>query len=145
MASAIQLVHDEDPREVMRRDLRPFLDTVRFVVGADVLIGVYVKPDAKTRGGIIMPDRKRDDDKYQGKVGMILATGALAFQDDERHRWGDQKPQIGDWVVFEVTETLAFDTVNDRRIRIVEDIHVRVVIDDPDMVWSLSSVGSGYS
>ena len=39
-----------------------------------VLIATYIRPE-KTKGGIIMTQNTRDEDRYQSKVGLVLKFG----------------------------------------------------------------------
>ena len=54
-------------------DVRARLGNTKIsVLGTNVLIATYIRPE-KTAGGIILPDRSKDEDVYQGKVIALLA------------------------------------------------------------------------
>lgn len=131
MAHAIAMVHDDDPKTAILEDLRPFLSDIE-VLGARVLVAVYVRPK-HTAGGIYLPDKTVDEDKYQGKVGLVLALGPIAFEDDQTHRFGTIKPQVGDWIVFSVGDTFGLE-LGKRRCRSVEDVDVHMILPRPDMI-----------
>jgi co-chaperonin GroES (HSP10) len=131
MAHAIAMVHDEEPKAAIWKDIEPYLGDVE-VLGARVLVAVYVRPK-QSAGGIYLPDRTVDEDKYQGKVGLVLALGPIAFEDDATHRFGAIKPEVGDWVVFSVGDTFGLE-IGTRRCRSVEDVDVHLIIDRPDMI-----------
>ena len=68
-----------------------------------ILCAQYVRP-AKV-GAILMPDRVRDEDKYQGRCGIVLAIGPDAYR-------GDKYPsgpwcKVGDWVAWPAVENAA--------------------------------------
>jgi co-chaperonin GroES (HSP10) len=131
MATAIAMVHDENPKAAIFNDIDPYLGDVE-VLGARVLVAVYVRPK-QSAGGIYLPDRTVDEDKYQGKVGLVLALGPIAFQDDATHRFGEIKPEVGDWIVFSVGDTFGLE-IGKRRCRSVEDVDVHMIIDRPDII-----------
>jgi co-chaperonin GroES (HSP10) len=132
VAHAIEMVHDEHPRDTIWAEVRPHLDDVR-VLGARVLVAVYVRPE-KTKSGLFLTSKSVEEDKYQGKVGMVLALGPIAFQDDASHRFGSVTPQVGDWVVYNVGDTFAME-IGERRCRAVEDVDIAMIIQHPDGVW----------
>jgi len=132
MAHALAMVHFKDPKKEILDDIGAQISTVQ-VLGARVLVGVYVRP-TKTAAGIILTDKSADEDKYQGKVGLVLKLGPIAFQDDATHRFGDIKPKVGDWVVFNVGDTFGME-VGKRRCRSVEDVDIHMIIERPDGLW----------
>jgi co-chaperonin GroES (HSP10) len=131
MATAIQMVHARDPREELWLDVEPYLADIT-VLGARVLVAVYVRPE-QTKSGILLPAQTRHEDVYQGKVGLVLKCGPLAFQDDATHRFGNQVPTVGDWVVFSVGDTFGME-LGKRRCRTVEDVDVHLIINRPDIL-----------
>lgn len=131
MAHAISMVHDEDPKDSILREITPFLDNVT-VLGARVLVAVYVRPKS-TAGGIYLPDKTIDEDKYQGKVGLVVGLGPIAFADDDTHRFGAVKPKVGDWIVFSVGDTFGLE-IGKRRCRSIEDVDVHLILPRPDMI-----------
>lgn len=131
MAQAIQMMHDADPRAEILREVDEFLPGIS-VMGARLLVAPYIRPN-QTRGGIFLSDNTKAEDKYQGKVGLVLALGPLAFKDDENHRFGHITPMVGDWIVYSVGDTFAFE-LGKRRCRAVEDVDVHLIIQAPDIV-----------
>lgn len=132
MAHAIAMIHEDDPKAALLDSLKPFLPSVR-VLGARVLVAVYVRPNM-TKSGLFLTAKTTDEDRYQGKVGLVLAMGPIAFEDDASHRFGTVKPKVGDWVVLSVGDTFAFE-MGERRMRSVEDVDVHLIIDNPDAIW----------
>jgi len=102
------------------------------VSGAQVLIGTYIRPE-KTASGLILTDRTREEDEYQGKVGLVLIKGPLAFLEDENHDFGGFAIEVGDWVFYRARDGFSMK-VNGHHCRLVEDIHVRGHIEKPDIV-----------
>lgn len=129
---AIEMVHDEDPKDTIRKAVGPYLDAIE-VMGARILIGVYQRPE-KTAGGIILTGDTRNEDRYQGKIGLILKMGPLAFQDDASHSFGPNPPKVGDWVLCRVGDTYPL-LLGKHTCRFAEDVAVQAVVKRPDMVF----------
>lgn len=131
MSTALKMAHARDPREDIHDKLGKRIANIK-VMGARVLVGTYVRPE-KTAGGIILTDKSRDEDKYQGKVGLVLKMGPLAFTEDDTHKFPD-KPKVGDWVLFRVGDTWPL-LIGDQDCRFVDDVAVQSIVPGPDMVY----------
>lgn len=103
-----------------------------------VMIAVYVRPN-KTASGIILSDQTRDEDRYQGKVGLLVKTGPRAFEADDRWFTGAEDFKVGkDWLVFRPSDTWSITIGNSKEkilCRIMDDINVRGRVPSPDIVW----------
>lgn len=104
------------------------------LTGVQVLVGTYIRPK-KTGGGIILTDKTRDEDLYQGKTGLVLKVGPGAFIDGDNAdtKFQGFKVKPGDWIFYGVQDGLSLN-INGHHCRIVEDVHVRGRIPNPDMV-----------
>jgi co-chaperonin GroES (HSP10) len=85
------------------------------LLGDRVMVGTYARP-IKSGGGVWLPDSQRQEDRFQGVVGLLLTMGPNAFMydgsyrliereldesdQDYRIRWADSVPKVGDWVVY---------------------------------------------
>lgn len=98
-----------------------------------ILVGIYMAPE-RTAGGIIRPDRTRDEDKWQGKVGLVLKKGPLAFVDDRSNNFGGQDAELGDWIVYRVSDGFPID-INGVHCRIMEDTHVKAAVPAPELIY----------
>jgi co-chaperonin GroES (HSP10) len=107
------------------------LDEIQ-MMNANILVGIYIRPE-RTRGGIIVQTAQKED-QFQGKVGLVLAIGPLAFKDDDTNKFGGQQLQVGDWVMFRASDGDALD-VNGQRCRLLQDVTVRMKIAQPDTVY----------
>lgn len=129
---AMRMGHVGDPKqELLDRVGR--LDDV-FIGGQDVLVAVYTGAE-KTAGGIILPGTTKDEGKYQGKVGLVLKVGPMAYAEGaESHDWfGGNEPKVGDWVVFNVNTAFPF-LYGKETLRLVEAQYIRAVVPIPDIV-----------
>jgi co-chaperonin GroES (HSP10) len=131
------MVHEEDPKDVifkqvgMTKDLKIPGFTL---FGNRVLCGIYEMPE-KTRSGIIMPDRSRDESKHQGKAWLVLALGPTAFVSDDQFTFGpEHKLEVGDWCMGFVSLGMQC-TINGQLCRLVRDQDIPFKIPFPDQVW----------
>jgi co-chaperonin GroES (HSP10) len=126
-----KMLHTVDPvREILKKigDLSKFE-----VMHNDVLIGIYERPE-KTQGGILLTDKTRQEDEYQGKAGLVLKKGPLAFVSDENYDFKGQDVKPGDWVAIWISDGRKIK-INDQLCRMVEDRYIRLKIPAPDQVY----------
>lgn len=155
MGAPVRVLHQIDPADEIRQSIGWVIDGLT-VTGCDVLLAMYERVgqgERRSIGGIIIPDTKggaATEDKYQGKVGLVVAMGPLAFKEDETHRWGNVVPNVGDWVLINVNESFSFDVPvysnsakrigspdGQRRMRLVQDVYARIIASPSvfDAIW----------
>jgi len=130
-----QMIHAEDPAEKIRREVGPLDDIT--VLHNEVLVGVYLRPEAIDIGGghkILLPDSNRQEDEYQGKVGLVLKMGPLAFVDDDHVTFAGLTAKVDDWVVFHTADGWSL-AVRGRLCRMVKDTSIRLTVTAPDIVY----------
>lgn len=71
----------EGLKERLLRELSPQLEKI-YLQRNRCLVATYVRPNVSS-GGIIFTDKKTEEDRWQGKVGLLLKTGPAAFEFDE--------------------------------------------------------------
>lgn len=120
----------EDPADTIKKEVGDVSQLT--LTGVQVLIGTYVRPK-KTDGGILLTDKYRDEDLYQGKVGLVLKVAPGAFEDGPEAKFYGFKAKVGDWVYFRGADSWSL-SVNGYHCRILEDVHVRGTLPGPDMV-----------
>jgi len=124
------MLHETDPKAVILGKVGR-LDGIE-VWKNQVLCGVYERPE-RAKSGLYIADATRDEDKFQGKVGLVLKLGPEAFKDDEKWTFA-AKAAVGDWVFFRTSDSRAI-TVNGKLCRLIDDTDIAGRIDDPDMVY----------
>lgn len=124
------MFHEVDPRDELREKIGSLDDFEIF--HNQVLCAIYMRPE-KTRSGIILTDAARDEDKHQGKVGLIVKLGDKAFVPNEDWTWPDGIG-LNDWVYYRASEGWGV-SVNSVDCRILDDTNVRGRIERPDQVW----------
>lgn len=102
-----------------------------------VVVAIYVRPQ-QTLGGIHLPDKYRDEDKFQGKVGLVVKKGPMAFvptdPNNDEHGFSHVNVKVGDWIVFRPSDGWSV-SINKTDCRILLDTSVKCKIPTPDMFW----------
>ena len=75
------------------------------LAGNRVMVATYVRPQ-KSAGGILFTDKRRDGNRFEGKVGLVIAIGTTAFRYDGAYPWEGWKPEIGDWVYYRASDAV---------------------------------------
>lgn len=101
-----------------------------------VITATYYLPDylGKPESKIILPDSVHDEALSQGKIGLVIKMGPLAFQDDEHIKFRGQKLEVGEWVQYDIMEGRQF-TVDRIHCRRLKDTQVVFAWDDPRLVY----------
>ena len=128
---AMVMQHDVDPKKDLLKKIGDIKDIE--IYNNQILVAVYIRPE-KTIGGIIIPDENRNEDKTQGKVGLVLKKGPDAFNDESGQWFKDVKVKNNDWVIFRPSDGWTI-TVNKVVCRLLDDVNVRGRIQHPDKVW----------
>jgi hypothetical protein len=103
------------------------------VAGDLVLVGTYIRPE-KTTGGIIRPREVIQEDEWQGKVGLVLKTGPLAYADWEDDPEKGSMAEPGGWVVYAIKDGWPVQ-INGVACRYVPYEKIRARVDNPAMVF----------
>lgn len=123
--------HAVDPKQKLLDDLGDISNVEIF--NNQILVAVYIRP-AKTKSGIYLSEQSRDEDKMQGKVGLVVKKGPSAFVDDANEWFKDVSVEVNDWVVFRPSDGWGI-TVNNVLCRMIDDTAIRGKVDAPDRVW----------
>ncbi len=100
-----------------------------------VLVGTFIRNE-RTLGGIIRPLDNVREDEYQGKVGLVLASGPDAQGYDPVSGEGDGGPnaKLGSWVVYAIKDGWPVQ-INGTPCRFVPYSKLRMRITDPNLVF----------
>ena len=122
------------------RDVQP--------LGNRVLVATYVAPQAEMGEKIEkMPDGSEliaayDDDavrrgleanRFEGKVGLVLAVGPTAFKYDGAWPWEGPKPKVGDWVWYRASDAPERG-INNVYCRMIQDDLIEGITADPRLI-----------
>ena len=128
----MDMQHVSDPKQEILDKLGDL--TGLQVFHNDVVVATYLRPNT-TKGGIILTDNYRDEDRIQGKVGLVIGVGSNAFEPDGTW-WSEGAPKIGSWVWYRPSDGFAL-TLNGKEghCRVLKDTSIRGTVEHPDMVW----------
>lgn len=141
----------------MLAELLPLVEGIQ-VQRNRVIVATYVRPNVSA-GGIIFTQKNADEDRWQGKVGLVLKRGPVAFDYEEvleatqdnvdldmstlEARADVERalgiPQVGDWVMCRNSETWEFalrvEPGKAVSCRVVADDSILAVVSDPSAVY----------
>lgn len=127
----LMMDHAEDPKSKIIREIG---DITGFqLLNNRILLGTYIRPQ-KTKSGLYLSEKYLEEDKYQSKVGLLLAQGPSAFQEKDGQWFAGLQFNVGDWLVFRPSDGWNI-TVNGVLCRILQDVQIQGIADNPDRVW----------
>lgn len=126
-----QISQAHDPKSAI---IKAAGDLSQVTVNADlVLVGTYIRPE-KTAGGIIRPKENVEEDQHQGKVGLVLKVGPLAYADWEDDGARGKSAALHTWVVYAIKDGWGLE-VNGTPCRLIPYDKLRMQLPDPMMVF----------
>ncbi len=101
----------------------------------DLLLATYIRPE-RTAGGIILTDKAKEEDRYQGKAGLLLKAGPTAWKYDHSgvYHFEGEQPALHSWLIYRASEgwEMALKGVS---CRIIRAKFIRGVVTDPTVIW----------
>src|SRR5262249_45286841 len=135
-----------DPKEQIFAETSQYIESFH-LLKADLLVVTYDRSnqegDIKRESGLILPKASAlsntlGEDQYQGKVGLVMKLGPLAFTEADGHKWVARTPRIAAWVMFHVGDGFPFHIpgkVKEWKARVLEDVHIKLIIDVMAVVY----------
>jgi len=123
--------HAVDPKDALLEQVGD-LSSIDIFNNA-VLVALYVRPQ-RTKSGLYLTDKYTDEDRIQGKAGLIIKMGPSAFVDESGNWFKDVKIGLHDWVIFRPSDGWSV-SVNGISCRLIDDTAIRGRVAAPDMVW----------
>lgn len=102
------------------------------VLHGKVLVAIYVSPE-KSKGGIILTQRNKQEDIWQNQVGLVLKLGPIAFVDDDNNKFGGASVEVDEWVAFSPGDGKRIQ-INGLDCRVIEDTQLMFVVSDPSII-----------
>lgn len=124
--------YSQDPHKALKDFAQKALEGIS-IGPAKVLVATYRQKE-RTKGGIILSSNYREEDKFQGVVGMVLKMGGGAFEDSGTVKFYGFKPEQFSWVVYKPESGRATELYG-LHCRIIEDIHIDAMAADPEIFW----------
>ncbi len=140
ISQALTIQHESDPAIAIRLRVKDVIDQFR-IGGGDVLVGVWQPPkDSRTGGGIILPDKTRDEYQFQGVTGLVLKLGPLAYKSEKTRYWfvnddgESDPPKVGEWISFNYKQGEQF-MLGKQPCRLVNDQYILISrLPSPDLI-----------
>lgn len=150
----------EGLKERLLRELSPQLEKIDLQRNR-CLVATYVRPNVSS-GGIIFTDKKTEEDRWQGKVGLLLKVGPAAFDYEEVQDLIQEHldnlaegippkfakvrafqelgiPLPGDWIAYRTSETHEVGIEVEKGIcascRFITDDSIIMRVADPSIIW----------
>ena len=133
-ANVVELAEYHDPED-QKRVILEKVNAVKVpqVFASDVLVATYVRPN-KSKGGIIFTDKNLDENRFQGKVGLVIAKGPTAFKYDGAYPWEGPVPEVGDWVIYRANDAWE-NFFNGISVRWIDSDLIKGSIEDPTLIY----------
>ncbi len=122
--------HENDPKADLLKKVGD-LSCLR-LSGAQILVATYFHPE-KTKSGLFLTSKTRDEDKFQGKCGLVLKCGPLAYKATAKLDFGGYEAKVGDWVWYRPMDGYAL-SVHGVHCRVLDDVDIKGDIDHPDVI-----------
>jgi len=129
--TSLKMMHDKDPKDAL---LEAIGDLSGYELApSKILVGIYQRPE-KTAGGIIITPKTKDEDIYQGVVGLVLKLGPGCFEDDDVNKFHGFNVKVGDWIEYKPSDTEKV-SVKGVMCRRLSDVLVKAKISEPDLIF----------
>ncbi len=104
-----------------------------------ILLAIYVRPNTRklANGSFLhLPDSAVDEDKWQGKSGLVVKLGPHAYAENPEIAFtDDDKCEMGDWVLFRQGDGFKLSVNGVECVMLESERGVKAVIPRPDMVY----------
>jgi hypothetical protein len=135
---------DDDEAEDYARDPRGFLlDRCALwlpschLMSNLVLCATYYLPAFEFLPGgtrFYRTETSHNEALWQGKVGLVVAKGPMAFVDEPGINFHGQNVEIGEWVQWDIHDARQ-QTINRVHCRYLKDVQIVAKWDDPRLVY----------
>lgn len=122
----------DDPKKIVQDRVKSHVKGVE-LFGSRLLIATAPMPEASA-GGILFADKTIDENRFQGKVGLVLKIGPGAFKYSGQYAYEGPVPKVGDWVFYRNSDTWEC-SINGVSCRFVLDDFVVGKVPSPDHIW----------
>ncbi len=85
--------------------------------------------EAKSAGGIILPDDVKDRKEFAQQEGVIVAASPLAFSYASEEAWDGQAPKVGERVSYAKYAGALIKGKDGKEYRVVNDKDLFAVLD----------------
>jgi co-chaperonin GroES (HSP10) len=128
-----------DPAAERKKIMAKFPDLKGLqIFGQRVLVATFIRD--RLSDNLAVAESTKKEDEWQGKIGLVLAMGHLAFKSDESNDFGPDKVDVGDWVAFSYSDGHNVDyqppgTFEKVPCKIINDVLIAGKVARPDMFY----------
>jgi len=131
-AKVIEYTEGEDPKQAVFNALGDVLKSFEIMYTNTVLL-VTAPIMAKSKGGVLYADTTKKETRFQGKVGLVVMLGEIAFDDPKYWPNEGSRPKVGDWVFYYNADTIECK-INDISCRYIKDNLIIGKVSTPDAI-----------
>ena len=102
-ATVLEYSAGQDPKQVVLDAILPLVKDLD-IYRNEVLV-VTAPNKAQSTGGIILPEQYKKEQRFQGKIGLVVALGEIAFNDKDLWPNEDTRPTVGTWVFYRTADS----------------------------------------
>jgi co-chaperonin GroES (HSP10) len=124
------MAHEEDPAKLLMNKID--VGGIE-VFHNQVLLAIYMRPE-KTASGLYLTKAHVDEDRYQSKIGLLLAAGPMAFKDPDGVWFQGLEFKVGDWLLFRPSDGYNV-TVSKEPCRLLIDTNIKGRVSHPDLIY----------
>lgn len=133
-ANLVELAQHSKPDALKAAILDKLGDLSIFeVLSSQVLVAIYVEPEM-TPGGILKPQKRIDESRYQGKAALVLKKGPTAFKYDGAYPYEGRAPEVGEWVFLRTSDAWDLD-IKGVACRLIESDLIKGIVADPTVIY----------
>lgn len=103
------------------------------VLHSQVLVAGYV-PASVSKGGIFFTDKKVEEDRFQGNVGLVIGLGKGAFKDCGVAEFHGDTLKIGEWVMYQPADGIGL-FINAVPCRLFQDTRILMKVQNPEIYY----------
>ncbi len=130
-ATVIEYSEGEDPKKAVFDKILPLIGDLHLFRN-EVLV-VTAPNRTHSKGGLIIPEQYKREQRFQGKIGLVVAKGEIAFKDNDLWPNEDTRPDIGTWVFFRPADSNEC-AIGGYSCRFIRDDLVRGRCANPDSI-----------
>jgi hypothetical protein len=125
-----------DPKAFLLERCESFVKNIKFMQHYVFAATYYLPAFQVVPGGhrIYASEATQAEAIHQGKVGLVIGKGPLAFKDDERVKHHGQDVEIGDWIWWDIHDARQY-TISRVHCRFVADVRILGVVNDPRLIY----------
>ena len=142
MSVAKLILPNRDPVEALKADIIATVGDVSWFRDnpTKLVVAKFIRTHIGTSGTLLAAGQTQTEDKYQGKVGLVIKLGSQCFVDGPDVQFFGFKAKLHEWVVYKSSEGIDFDyvkpgTSDHLHCKILKDSDIETVVPRPDIIW----------